>query len=71
MPKKIFTFNDERVKNSYGFYIETAGISLARFNQNPICLNSHWNWTTEVLGTWEDLKIVDGKVVLYPKDTEK
>ena len=62
MPKKIFTFNDERVKNSYGFYIETAGISLARFNQNPICLNSHWNWTTEVLGTWEDLKIVDGKL---------
>lgn len=60
MSKKRFTFNDEKIKNSYGFYILTAGIDTTRFNRNPICLNDHSNWTGAVLGTWADLSAENG-----------
>lgn len=55
MPKKPFVFNDEKIKNSYGFIIPTGGISLKRFNKNPIMLNSHYNSTDHVLGKWENV----------------
>lgn len=56
MPKP-FVFNDQTQANSYGFRILTAGISLKRFNKNPIMLNQHWNSTSNVLGKWENLKV--------------
>ena len=56
MPKP-FVFNDQNQANSYGFRILTAGISLKRFNKNPIMLNQHWNSTSNVLGKWESLKV--------------
>lgn len=58
--KKRFVFNDEKKKNSYGFYILTAGINLARFYLNPVCLNNHLNWTEAVIGNWIDISSEDG-----------
>ncbi len=54
--KKIFVLNDERQTNSYGFRILTSGISLARFEKNPIMLDSHINSNSNVIGKWEDTK---------------
>lgn len=62
MSKKKFVFNDESVKNSYGFYIKTSGIDTRRFSQNPICLADHWNWTGSVIGVWEDVQ-ADGSTL--------
>ncbi|WP_336069971.1 HK97 family phage prohead protease [Mesoflavibacter sp. CH_XMU1404-2] len=67
MPKpKPFVFNDESVANSYGFIIPTSGISLKRFKQNPIMLDSHWNSTKSVLGKWEDVKVDNGQLTGVP-----
>lgn len=60
MSKKPFIFNDEQIKNSYGFYILTSGISLTRFKKNPLMLDSHINNTLSVLGKWENLKVDKG-----------
>lgn len=60
MSKKKFVFNDEKKKNSYGFFIQTAGIALARFYLNPVCLNNHLNWTEAVIGNWIDISAEDG-----------
>lgn len=60
MPKPRFVFNDETQKNSYGFIIPTKGIDLKRFKQNPIMLDSHWNSTNSVLGSWEDIQSENG-----------
>lgn len=54
--KKRFTFNDPSQQNSYGFIIPTEGISLARFEKNPVMLDSHWNNNHSVIGRWEDIK---------------
>ncbi|UFK27509.1 prohead protease [Elizabethkingia phage TCUEAP3] len=52
-----FIVNDERKKNSYGFYVLTSGIDLQeRFDENPVCLNNHENSTKATLGTWTDHK---------------
>ncbi len=56
MPKP-FVFNDQNQTNSYGFRIRTAGISLKRFNKNPMMLNQHWNSTESVLGKWENIAV--------------
>lgn len=56
MPKP-FVFNDQNQSNSYGFRILTAGISLKRFNKNPIMLNQHWNSTQSVLGKWSNIRV--------------
>jgi len=56
MPKP-FVFNDQNQANSYGFRILTAGISLKRFEKNPIMLNQHWNTTESVLGKWSNIRI--------------
>lgn len=67
MPKpKPFVFNDESVANSYGFIIPTSGISLKRFKQNPIMLDSHSNSTKSVLGKWEDVKVENGQLTGVP-----
>lgn len=62
MTKKRFGFNDETKKNSYGFYVRTAGISLERFLSNPICLHDHKNDTKNVLGQWGEVK-TEGKLL--------
>lgn len=65
MPKS-FVFNDQTQSNSYGFRILTAGISLKRFNKNPIMLNQHWNSTQSVLGKWENLRVENGVLLGDP-----
>lgn len=72
MPKpKPFIFNDEAVENSYGFFILTEGISLVRFDSNPVMLSNHWNYNESVLGHWENWFVQDGKLLGYPVfDTE-
>lgn len=60
MSKKKFVFNDEKKKNSYGFSIQTMGIDLERFTQNPVCLNNHLNWTEAVIGNWIDISTENG-----------
>jgi len=55
MPDR-FIFNDQRVDNSYGFSIRTAGIDITRFEKNPVMLDGHWNETTNTIGRWKDLQ---------------
>ena len=68
----IFLTNDQNQKNSYGFYVDTAGIDLKqRFEANPVCLNNHSNDTKAVLGNWIDIEVKDGKLFMRPDfDTE-
>lgn len=71
MTKKRFVINDETVKNSYGFRVLTAGIDIADFVANPVCLHDHRNDTKNVLGTWADLNADNGKLLGTPQfDTE-
>lgn len=67
-PKKQrrFVFNDESVPNSYGFTIPTEGIGLKRFTKNPVMLNSHYNSTHSVLGSWDDVKVEKGLLTGLP-----
>lgn len=55
MPR--FVFNDETQINSYGFSIPNKGIDTARFKQNPVMLDQHYNSTSHVIGKWVDLKV--------------
>ena len=72
MKEKIFVFNDESIENSYGFSVKTSGISLSRFEKNPIMLDSHKNDTQNVLGSWKQLKKENGLLTGVPVfDTEK
>lgn len=66
MPKQPFVFNDETVENSYGFSILTAGIGLSRFKNNPVMLDSHWNNTSNVLGSWDKVKKTKGLLTGRP-----
>ena len=67
-PKKTFVLSDESV-NSYGFRIVTSGISLERFQKNPIMLWNHtraWRDAEDVIlpiGRWENLRKEDGKLL--------
>ena len=66
MSKLKFVFNDQKQKNSYGFYILTSGISLARFEKNPVMLDQHFNHTAAVLGKWEDWGVEGELLCGYP-----
>jgi phage head maturation protease len=68
MPKTIppFIFNDESVFNSYGFKILTEGISLERFNTNPVMLDQHYNATWAVIGKWTETQKVSGVLMGKP-----
>ncbi len=57
MPR--FVLNDERVLNSYGFKIKTAGISLARFASNPVMLDGHNHSNASVIGRWKEWAAAD------------
>lgn len=73
MPKPInpFIFNDEAIKNSYGFCILTDGISLTRFNTNPVMLDQHYNSTWAVIGKWVEVEKMTGLLMGKPVfDTE-
>lgn len=72
MPKpKLFILNDSNEKNSYGFYVLTEGISLKRFNENPVCLNDHRNNTKDVLGKWVNVAVEGSLLKALPEfDTE-
>lgn len=66
-----FILNDERVTNSYGFRVKTAGIKLERFLSNPVCLNNHSNNTKDVLGNWVDTEKQEHLLTAKPQfDTE-
>jgi phage head maturation protease len=68
MPKTIppFIFNDESIFNSYGFKILTEGISLERFNTNPVMLDQHYNATWAVIGKWTETQKVSGVLMGKP-----
>jgi HK97 family phage prohead protease len=74
MAKKRFTFNDETTTNSYGFKIPNAGISLERFNANPVMLDGHWNDTSNVIGKWTEVRVegseLSGEPDFVPDDTK-
>ncbi|MFK8285631.1 HK97 family phage prohead protease [Capnocytophaga canimorsus] len=71
MNKKVFVLNDETQTNSYGFRVKTEGISLARFENNPVCLNNHKNDTKNVLGKWVDVQKEGARLTASPEfDTE-
>lgn len=74
MAKKRFSFNDETVTNSYGFKIPNSGISLARFNDNPVMLDGHWNDTSNVVGKWTNVMIegsqLSGEPDFVPDDAK-
>jgi hypothetical protein len=68
---EYFVFNDENVKNSYGFYINTLGIKMDRFNDNPVMLNNHINSNENVLGNWSDSLKENGLLKLKPHFDEE
>jgi hypothetical protein len=72
MPRpQFFVFNDENVKNSYGFYINTLGIKMDRFNDNPVMLNNHINSNENVIGNWSDALKEGGLLKLKPHFDEE
>ncbi len=68
---EYFVFNDENVKNSYGFYINTLGIKMDRFNDNPVMLNNHINSNENVIGNWSDSLKENGLLKLKPHFDEE
>lgn len=66
IPIDYFIFNDESTINSYGFKILTQGISMNRFELNPIMLDQHTNSNTAVIGKWIDNKKVNGLLIGKP-----
>lgn len=55
----VFEWNDETIKNSYGFRVRNAGGNFARFDNNSVMLNSHVNTTEMTIGNWKN-RIVEG-----------
>jgi HK97 family phage prohead protease len=60
MNRHTFILSTEDV-NSYGTWISTEGISLKRFNINPVMFYGH-NYDI-VIGRWENLRIENGKLL--------
>lgn len=58
-----FVLSDEKKLNTYGFRVKTEGISLERFNANPVMLNEHWNSTASVLGRWLNVRKEKGQLL--------
>lgn len=72
MPRpQFFVANDENVKNSYGFYINTLGIKMDRFNDNPVMLNNHINSNENVIGNWSEALKETGLLKLKPNFDEE
>lgn len=64
MPR--FVLNDEKVANSYGFHILSAGISLERFLANPVMLDGHNQNNHSVIGSWQNVVLEEGKLFAEP-----
>jgi caudovirus prohead protease len=64
MPR--FVLNDEKVANSYGFHILSAGISLERFLANPVMLDGHNQNNHSVIGSWQNIVLEEGKLFAEP-----
>lgn len=64
MAKKSFILNDEREKNSYGFYVPNNKILLTRFKKNGVMLYMHKRG--EVCGRWENIRIEDHLLLADP-----
>jgi hypothetical protein len=52
-----FVLNDEKVVNSYGFRVKNSGINFARFDANPVMLDTHQNTTKGVVGNWKNRRV--------------
>ncbi|MGZ3827540.1 MAG: hypothetical protein ACXVAY_01440 [Mucilaginibacter sp.] len=61
---KTFVVNDENVVNSYGFRVRNAGINFARFDANPVMLDSHINTTKSVMGNWKNRRIEGSQLLM-------
>lgn len=73
MSKKIdrFVANDQEQKNSYGFYVLTSGISMARFEKNPVMLDGHRISNHSVIGRWKEYVKEGNLLTMLPEfDTE-
>jgi caudovirus prohead protease len=64
MPR--FVLNDEKVANSYGFHILSAGVSLERFLANPVMLDGHNQNNHSVIGSWQNVVLEEGKLFAEP-----
>ena len=64
MPR--FVLNDERVTNSYGFKVLSAGIDLTRFVTNPVMLDGHNQNNHSVIGSWQNVVLEEGKLFAEP-----
>ncbi len=66
-----FVANDQEQKNSYGFYVLTSGISLARFENNPVMLDGHYISNHAVIGRWLNIEKAGNLLTMLPEfDTE-
>lgn len=63
-----FVLNDERKKNSHGFYLVNAGGRFERFNDNPVMLDHHV--IEELIGKWKNLR-VDGHQLIADPDFDE
>lgn len=73
MKKSSKTFKcSDPSQNVYGFSVDTAGIKLESFSQNPVCLLNH-NYD-KVMGSWTDVAVVgttlQGVPIFDDEDTE-
>ncbi|MFE3849091.1 HK97 family phage prohead protease [Flavobacterium sp. LB3P45] len=68
---EYFVFNDENVRNSYGFHINTLGINMDRFKDNPVMLNNHINSNENVIGNWSEPLKEAGLLKLKPHFDEE
>lgn len=59
--------NDQEQKNSYGFYVLTSGISLARFTKNPVMLDGHKLENFAVIGKWLDIQTEGNLLTMLPE----
>lgn len=64
MPLPKFVLNDERVKNSHGFYLLNAGGRFDRFAQNPVMLDNHD--LDRLIGRWDDLTVEGSLLTAVP-----
>ncbi|MDM1045879.1 HK97 family phage prohead protease [Myroides sp. 1354] len=69
MSKKInrFVVNDQEQKNSYGFYVLTSGISLVRFEKNPVMLDGHFVSNHAVIGKWLNIQKENNLLTMLPE----
>ncbi|MDR3134146.1 MAG: HK97 family phage prohead protease [Prevotellaceae bacterium] len=58
---KTFILSDGASQNSYGFRIELGGLSLDRFESNPVMLFNHKG--ENIIGCWSNTRVEDNKLL--------